>query len=719
MSGALHSSQWFRVAGLRPRLKGHVRVHRQVFRGEVWYTVEDRMAGKFHRFNRAAYMVLQGFDGKQTLQQLWDALMREVHDHSPSQDDIVQLLGQLYSADLVNFDVTPDVAELFSRRGRQERQKWTSRLLNPMSLRFPLWDPNAFLSRLVGWLKPLQGKPIWALWLAVVLPALLTLPPHWGELTQNFSDQLLSIDNLWVMALAFPLLKGVHELAHGWAVRARGGEVHEMGLMLLMFYPVPYVDASSAHAFDSKRARIQVSLAGMAAEAFVAALAFYLWTMLEPGLVRSVAYNIIVIGSVTTVLFNANPLMRYDGYFALQDAIEVPNLGQRANQYWQHLVTRHVFGALQSKPPIATAGERRWFAFYAPAAFVYRLTVTVGIAWMIAQKYFFVGVLLALWSLLTGLVMPVYKGLHAVFFKPPYTSRRGQVVAVLSGSALAAVLALFVVPMPHHSHAQGVLALPDKAMLRAGTDGFVMQVLQPSGAPVQAGHAVLTTFEPSLQAKVQEQEAKLEEAQARQDAAWGAMNPAEAGRQAEAVKREEAALARLSDEAAQLTVRAQSAGQLLIEHTVDLPGRFVRKGEVLGYVVGRDVPIVKVAVSQDQVEPVSHQARDVEVRLPQATDQVWHAQLVRAVPKASHELPSAALGTSGGGPFAVDPQDDKHVHALDNVFEFEVRMPAAFTQQGSVLLGSRAYVRFEHPAEPIAWRWMRQLRRQFLSHLQW
>jgi putative peptide zinc metalloprotease protein len=718
MSTALQSSQWFRVAPLKPRLKGHVRVRRHLYRGRVWYAVEDRTSGKHHRFNQATWRLLCGMDGQHTLQQLWDRLLTRLHDQTPPQEDIVQLLGQLYSADLIGFDVTPDVAELLTRREQQQSQRWKSRLLNPMSLRFPLWDPDAFLGRLVQALSPLHGPFGWALWWGVVLSALFVLPAHWRELTQNFSDRIFSVDNLWVMALAFPLLKGVHELAHGWAVKVRGGEVHEMGLMLLMFYPVPYVDASSAHAFAARRDRVRVGASGMVAELFLAALAFILWVLLEPGLLRSVAYNMVMLGSLTTLLFNANPLMRYDGYFILQDLIEVPNLGQRANQHWQYLATRHLFGVVQQLPPPATRAERRWFLAYAPSAWAYRLTVTLGIAWVVAGHYFFLGVLMALWALVTGVGMPLVKGLYTVFTQPPYTSRRRQVSSVLVGAGATLAFLLFVVPMPYHTSAQGVISLPDKAVLRAAASGFVTEVRRSGGGAVSPSDVVLETWQPSLQAKLDEQLARVDEAQTRLDAAWG-IKPAEAGQLQEKLKSEVAALERLTDELAHLSVRPQVKGQLLLDQAQDLPGRYVHKGDVLGHVVGQHPPVVKVVVKQDDVDQISHDTRGVEVRLPQDLQTVWLAELVRTIPKASHQLPSAALSHHGGGPFVPDPRDEKGTQVLDTVFEIELELPREVMQMAGHVLGSRAHVRFEHEPEPVGWRWLRQLRRQFLSQLQW
>ena len=709
----MNSAQWFRVAALKPRLSGHVRVHRHVYRGSVWYAVEDRAAGGQHRLNPAAWRVLRRFDGQRTLQSIWDEVLAELRDDAPTQDEIVNLLGRLNAADLMRFDVSPDVAEMLERRHRRDRQRTLGRLLNPMSLRFPLWDPDAFLTHLARWLAPLPGGLIAAVWLALVGGALMLLPPHWNELTKNFGERLMAADNLWLLAVAFPLLKAAHEIAHGCAVKRRGGEVHEMGLMLLVFYPVPYVDASAASAFPDKRSRMAVGAAGMLAEMALAALAYFCWLLLEPGLARSIAYNMIVVGGITTVLFNANPLLRYDGYFILADWLEIPNLSQRATAYWQYLATRHLLGVVSAEPPPATRRERRWFLAYAPLATAYRLSVTFGIAWFVAQHYFILGVLMAAWAIASGVVWPVLKAAKAIATQPQYTSRAGRVAAGLAAAGGLLAAALFVVPLPYHTHAEGIVWLPEQALLRAGADGFVSRVVLPIGAPVAPGDAVIETVEPSLQARFVEQEARVAEAEARLDAAWP--HPAEAGRLGEELQRERAAQDRLADEAARLTLRPAAAGVLMLDRAADLPGRFLRHGDVVGHVIGAYTPYVKVVVAQDEADRVRSQTRGVEVRLPQAPADTLQGRLIRAVPKASQELPSAALGHGGGGTIVTDPREPNGTKAMQTVFEFEVELPVLRDDASHTFLGSRAYVSFEHAPEPVGWRWLRRLRTQLLS----
>ena len=712
MKQALLSGHWFRVAQLKPALRPQVRVQRHVYRGAVWYVLHDLGSGENFRFNPAAYALIRELNGTRSMQQVWDALVARNHENLPTQAEVVQVLGQLNAADLIRVDGSPDVAELLERGHKRRRKQRLSRILNPLSLRLPLWDPDQVLSTAAAWLRP-SPLPVWLLlWTVAGIAAMVLAAAQWGELTRDFNQRLLEANNLWLLVVVFPLLKAAHELAHGFAVKRGGGEVHEMGLMFLVFYPVPYVDASAAHAFPSRWQRAWVAASGMAAELALAILALFLWLVLEPGIPRAIAYNVAVLGSVTTLLFNANPLLRYDGYYVLSDLLEIPNLAPRSTRYWQYLATRYLFGIRDGQLFPATRGERRWFLFYAPAAYGYRLGVTIGIAWFIGQQYFVVGVLLGAWSLLAGFVVPLGKALAALFTDPRFLMRARRVWLVLGGTVGTTAALLFVLPAPHHTRVEGVLWLPDEAAVRAATDGFVERV-QSSGTTVRAGDAVIGTANPLLLARVEQQRAKVEEVQVRVNAVWRS-EPAQAEQLAQTLAHEKTNLQRQEDEVRKLAARAGAAGELLIERAADLPGRFVRRGEVLAYVMGEHAPLVKFVVSQADVDFVQHDLRSVEVRFVDDLARVVPATLLRSVPKATTELPSAALGQSGGGRVPVDPRDEQQRTALENVFEFEAALPA---QLRAPYLGARAYVSLEHSPEPIGLRWWRAARRAFLSNM--
>ena len=176
----------------------------------------------------------------------------------------------------------------------------------------------------------------------------------------------------------------MHELAHAVAVRVWGGEVHEFGISLLLLMPVPYVDASAAAGFRERHRRVMVSLVGVIAETALAAMAAIVWLSVGDGVVRDIAFATMLIGGVSTLLFNGNPLMRFDAYHALADAIDSPGLGRRGDALWLSLAQQYLFGVRQPRRPAVAPGERPWLLGYAAASFAYRVVVAVAIVgWLV------------------------------------------------------------------------------------------------------------------------------------------------------------------------------------------------------------------------------------------------------------------------------------------------------------------------------------------------
>src|ERR1051326_3585058 len=211
MPEPLLSNLWYRVAGLKPKLRSHAVLHRHRYRGQIWYLLQDPATGRVNRFTPGARLVISLMDGAHTVAVLWEIANRRLGESAPTQDEMIQLLGQLHAADLLRSDVTPDVAEIFARGQREERARYRRSFTNPMAIRVPLWDPDAFLNRFPRLVALIWSRWGAALWLAVVLPAALLVPPHWADLSNNFSDRVLAVDNLAILYLVFPILKLFHE----------------------------------------------------------------------------------------------------------------------------------------------------------------------------------------------------------------------------------------------------------------------------------------------------------------------------------------------------------------------------------------------------------------------------------------------------------------------------------------------------------------------------
>jgi putative peptide zinc metalloprotease protein len=711
MPAPLLSSLWYRVATLRPKLRSHARLHRHRYRGQVWYLLQDPASGRVNRFTPAARLVIALMDGRRSVAELWEVANRHLGETAPTQDEMIQLLGQLHAADLLQSNVTPDVAELFARGEREERARARRSFGNPMAIRIPLWDPDGFLNRIPALVNFIWSRWGAIIWLAVVLPAVFLVPPHWPELTHNFADRLMAVDNLVVLYMAFPILKAFHELGHATAAKAGGGEVHDLGLILLVLLPVPYVEASAATTFKSKYRRAMVGAAGMAVELFIAAIAFYLWLMAEPGMVRAVLYNVMVIAGVSTLIFNGNPLLRYDAYYILADLIEIPNLAARSLRYWSYLFERYALGAKEVEPPDASSTEKAWFLFYGLASTAYRVLVTVFIALFIAGRFFFIGVILAGWAISAMAILPVVKGIRHVAGSPRLRRHRLRAIGVCAATAGLIVGFLLFVPMPYHTHAEGVIWLQDEAFVRAGANSFLIEFLAQPGSQVAKGDPLVRCEDPLLTAQLRMAEARVEEWRMTY-AVEVADDRTKADVAHEKLAQERAALAAVSARAADLIVRANTDGVFVVPQMLDMPGRYYRKGDLLGYVIGSAQKLARVVVPQDAVDRVRASTGGVRARVVDHLNTTVTGHIVRAVPGGDELLPSRALAIEGGGEVATDPRETKGAKAMQRMFQFDVELDGGRSDNQ---FGQRVYVRFEHKEEPLLIQWYRSVRLLFLS----
>src|SRR6201992_3801122 len=307
MSSGLYSPSWYRVIDLKPPLRAHTELHRQRCRGGVWYLLQDHQTGHFHRLSPAAHLVLCLMDGRRTVSEIWTRVGETLGEDQPTQEEIIRLLAQLHGADLLLSKLPPNMEELNERADSHTRRALMTRIRNPLALRFPLLDPDRFLTATLPLVRPLFTTAGLLGWIVLVMIGIVVGAMNFAALTSNVSDQLLTTQNVALMLLAYPLIKAFHELGHAYATKVWGGEIHEIGVMLLIFVPVPYVDASSSAAFRNKWNRATVGAAGIMVEAALASIALLVWIGVEPGMVRAFAFNVILIGGGSQCLFYRQP----------------------------------------------------------------------------------------------------------------------------------------------------------------------------------------------------------------------------------------------------------------------------------------------------------------------------------------------------------------------------------------------------------------------------
>src|SRR5688500_6505963 len=474
------SESWYRVADLRVKLRPSAQISRQHYRGDRWYVVRDPAGNQFHRLSAPAYRFVGLLDGTRTVAEAWELVGGQLADDAPTQNEVIQILSQLHSANLVESNVTSDAAVLLRRHKKMVQRQWQGRLMNILFPRIPLWDPDQFLCR---WMPVMRTFLSWGgavLWLAVVALAVFAVAPEWPRL-QAAASNSMDPSNWPFLWATFVLIKLIHELGHGFTCRRFGGECHGLGIMFRVIVPAQYVDASSAWSFPNKWAKILVGAGGMIFELFVAAIMAFVWlNTSEASLVNQLAYNVMLIASVSTVIFNANPLLRYDGYYMLSDYLEIPNLRMRASEYTMGLIKRHLF-KVKSPQPLPPVGQRFWLFLYAVTSTVYRTFVGIMIILMVWNEVPVLGTLMAIGGVITWLVVPVVKTSKYLLIEPELHRKRPRAIAWTLGAVATAVVLLGFIPFKQYIEATGIVEPAAKRVVHAEQAGLVHEVVAKDG----------------------------------------------------------------------------------------------------------------------------------------------------------------------------------------------------------------------------------------------
>ncbi|MEO8496039.1 MAG: hypothetical protein ABI614_13285 [Planctomycetota bacterium] len=357
-------------------------------------------------------------------------------------------------------------------------------------MQFSLGSPNKLLSALVvplGWLFS-----FWAMLagLLVIAAGVGTVVSH-AEKFAAASHSVLTPHNWVWLGLAWLGLKIVHELAHGLCCKYHRGEVREAGVVFMLLAPMAYIDVTSCWRFPSKWQRIHVAAAGMYVELLLASVAAIVWSRIDSPVFNHLLYNVIVMASLSTLLFNANPLMRFDGYYILADLLGIPNLGSEASRFVKQLANRIFFGARMQ--PFELVGLRLWCVrMYGLASAAWRLLLCFSLATAASVLLHGAGVVLAFCGLFAWFGLPAWQ-VATDLARRFHEARASFVRALCVGCVLAMALALVgtQVPWPGAMTAPAIVEYAEQSIVRSRAAGFVTRVCVGDGELVTAGQLLL------------------------------------------------------------------------------------------------------------------------------------------------------------------------------------------------------------------------------------
>jgi putative peptide zinc metalloprotease protein len=330
---------------------------------------------------------------------------------------------------------------------------------------------------------------------------------------------------------------------------------------------------------------------------------------------------------------------------------------------------------------------------------------------VVTEKFFYLGILLAGWLIGIQIVRPLYRALHYIVASPALQRKRNRALASSIGLLALLVGVIGFVPIPAYTLSEGVVWQPDEVRLRVEEDGFIASLEVENNQRVTNGTPLVRLNDPFLQSEARIAAARVRELKSRYRASR-ASSHIEAGIVKEELQIAESELGFILEKSRAMSIDAFKDGSVMLLEAGDLPGRFVRKGDLLGYILDDEMPTVRMAVSQDHIGQLRENVVDISIRFASRPQQDFSAEILRQSPEATNQLPSAALSTSGGGKFVVAPDGANDLATREKIFLVDLQ-PDFNGQQ--IPLGTRAWVRVNHGGEALASQWYRRLRQVFLS----
>lgn len=728
--GSTFSDLWYRLGPTRPTLGVHCNVIRQKFGSKTVFIVEDPAGGQYYRLSEAAHFFLGLLDGRRTVDEAWESCNAQLGDGAPTQRECVDLLSRLQLFGLLTGELPLDAGQVELRRRQARTAKLRQRTGMGLAFTIPLLNPEPWLEQSKHILRGIFSRPFFIVWLLVVGVGIYHVLTNTDRLFSEF-NHVIDPTNLAWAGLIFILLRGWHELGHAAACKAFGGRCTEIGLMLLLFVlPFPYCDASSAWRFPHVRHRVIVSAAGMLFETFLASIAAVLWAYSDPGTLRTVLYTTMVISGFTTLLFNLNPLLRYDGYYILSDLTGTANLWQRSREMWRFLVERGAFGIRAVRPPSVRDAAEFWLlTVYGALSFPYRIFVIFSIILLIWSNphYLTLGAVLAAFAMVMMLLFPLAAGAWYLATSPKLVGRRSRAVGIVGGVLGVVVILLGVIPAPASASAPAIVRPSRIESIRPKEPGHVKAIHARAGQPVKAGDPIMTLENDELAAELAQAMARLAQATIERDGSHRKSITEQAVAQLgvdHARYQAEQAQARVDA----LTIRAESTGVLTPvgmngTDLANLEGRYIPKGSLVALIASTDEMVIRAMLSDhDQAyvfpDGVSRLAADgvaASVRLRGRAGSELRASIVRFPTVGTDVLDEPSLGAHAGGEISLDPTDTKSQRSIVPRFLVELKPDES---AGPLWSGLRGKARFAAKPAPLVSQWWRKLSQVFSERSQ-
>lgn len=716
-STKIFHESWYRLARQKIALRNSIQIHRQFYRGAKWYVLYNSFTNQYYRVQQSAYDFLIRLSLKKTVEEVWYELLQVSPEDAPCQGEIIDLLAQLYHANMLHYDLAQDSIKLFERHTKKKQRLIKMTLMNILFLRIPLFDPEPLLKKMIGFIGVVMSKAGAVLWLILAIIAGRYILGNFDAI-QNQAEGVIAPNNLFLLYIGIVMTKVAHEFGHAFAVRKYGGEVHTMGIMFMLLIPLPYMDATASWSFRAKRQRILVALSGMLFEFFIAFIAVIVWANVGDGTIKAVAYNMFFMASLTTLLFNINPLMRFDGYYILSDALDMPNMHQQSHAHLKYMLERYLFRKRGVSGPASDKRESIILTIFGLLSSLYKFVIFGGIFITISQQYLLLGFFMGASMFVTWILIPVSKFIRYIYFSPDLLQVRKR--AVWSTNLVFLVLVLFLgyLPVPDSFTAPGVVESQIKETTINKASGWVDARTVSSGEYVQQGDTLFVLRNLQVVNDLKVANAELSQARHEYQKAMEETpeNMMPIQKRINMLKQN---ISQLTEMKSNLVVRAGVSGVWVSPDFMELENKFLPRGDSLGVVFDTTTIVFKAIIRQEEASRLFEDSfYPPRVKLKGRSDIDIKTTHIKTIPVERKDLPSAALGWAGGGDVEVNTASQGGTESVEPFYELILTLDKQKSSKSHVALlnGRSGLLRIRFQAKPIFQQAIRKIRQIIQKH---
>jgi putative peptide zinc metalloprotease protein len=490
-----------RRKAVRLRLRPDLQITEQRYEGKIYHVVKDPVCLRYYRFNKQEYFVFSLFDGQHTMEQVKNRFEDEFKPHRLEYQDLEGFARQLITAGLVQSETVGTGKHLFTRRAKQRRMRRLAAVSSILYWKIPVFDPDRILTWMFKYLWWIFTTPFFVATVGLMLAAVMLVTLHFDTFYAKLPAyyEFFHYRTLLYMWISLGVVKVIHEFGHGLSCKAFGGECHEMGVLLMCLSPALYCNVTDAWTISDKWKRIIISFAGIYVELIIAAISTFVWWYTpDKPFVNNIALCLMTLCSVSTFVFNANPLMRFDGYYMMADWLEIPNLRDRSNRFITNLFLEKALGIEVPPEQYMAPGRKVLFVIYAIASWVYRWVVTFSIIWFLADflgpKLKIISHMIAIMSLASMFVWPMYRMIKNITRRGRLPDMKSRRVWITSTIAAALVAGFFLLPLPiSRVRETGLVTVdPEKALaITLDEPAHLESIAVDEGQHVKAGQLLL------------------------------------------------------------------------------------------------------------------------------------------------------------------------------------------------------------------------------------